>query len=143
MANAQRTVVIDKPATEVFKFVADGTNAPKWRTGVLEISRKSGEGKGAIYRQVVAGPGGRKIDADYEVTEYDPPTRMAFHAIAGPVRPNGSYDVAESGPDKTSLTFKLDAELSGWKKWVMGGAVQKTMDTEMAALDRLKTVLES
>ena len=142
MPNAERTIVVNKPIDEVFAFVADGTTAPMWRSGVLEIAKKSGDGKGAIYRQVVSGPGGRKIDADYEVTEYSAPTHMAFHAIAGPVRPNGSYDLkAQDGA--TALTFRLSAELGGWKKLLMGGQVQKTMDAEMAALDKLKAVLES
>jgi hypothetical protein len=42
----------------------------------------------------------------------------------------------------TKLTFSLEAELSGWKRWFMGGSVQRTMDAEMAALDTLKAVLE-
>jgi len=41
------------------------------------------------------------------------------------------------------LTFRLSADIGGWKKWVMSGQVQKTMDAEMAALDRLKSVLEA
>jgi len=140
--NAERTIVINKPAADVFAFVADGEKAQQWRSGIVEIRKKSGDGKGAVYRQVVKGPGGRGIDADYEVTDYQPPTHLAFRAIAGPVRPIGSYDLKETD-GKTSLTFKLSAEIGGWKKFLMGGQVQKTMDAEMAALDRLKTVLES
>ena len=142
MPNAERTIVINKPAADVFAFVADGEKAQQWRSGIVEIRKKSGDGKGAVYRQVVKGPGGRGIDADYEVTDYQPPTHLAFRAIAGPVRPIGSYDLKETD-GKTSLTFKLSAEIGGWKKFLMSGQVQKTMDAEMAALDRLKTVLES
>jgi uncharacterized protein YndB with AHSA1/START domain len=140
--SAERTIVINRQIGEVFAFVAAGENAPQWRPGVLEISKKSGDGPDATYRQVVKGPGGRKVDADYRITEYEPPRHLAFRAIAGPVRPAGSYDLTESD-GKTSLTFRLSAELGGWKKWLMGGQVQKTMDEEMAALDRLKAVLEA
>ena len=42
----------------------------------------------------------------------------------------------------TILTFELNAELSGWKRLVMGGAVQSTMAAEMRALDQLKDLLE-
>ena len=140
MPSAVRTVVIDRPVADVFAFVADGENAQKWRPGVLEVSRKSGDGRGTIYRQIVKGPGGRKIDADYEVIEYQPPVYLAFRAIAGPVRPVGSYDL-RSQDGGTELTFRLSAEIGGWKNLVMGGAVQKTMDAEMA-LDQLKKVLE-
>jgi uncharacterized protein YndB with AHSA1/START domain len=140
--SAERTIVINRQIGEVFAFVADGEKARQWRSGVLEISKQSGDGQDAIYRQVVSGPGGRKIDADYRVIDYDPPKHLAFRAIAGPVRPEGSYDLTEADR-KTSLTFRLSAELGGWKKWLMGGQVQKTMDAEMAALDKLKQVLES
>ena len=43
----------------------------------------------------------------------------------------------------TRLTFALQAELSGLKKLLMGGAVQKSMDAEVAATQRLKEVLET
>jgi uncharacterized protein YndB with AHSA1/START domain len=140
--SADRTIVINKPIADVFAFVADGEKAQQWRSGVLEISRKSGDGQNAVYRQVVKGPGGRKIDADYKITDYKPPTHLAFQAIAGPVRPVGSYDLTDVD-GKTSLTFRLSAEIGGWKKLLMGSQVQKTMDAEMSALDKLKSVLES
>ena len=43
----------------------------------------------------------------------------------------------------TRLKFGLQAELSGLKKLLLGGAVQKTMDAEVAAFERLKQVLEA
>jgi uncharacterized protein YndB with AHSA1/START domain len=141
MPAAERTITIDRPVAEVFSFVADGSNAPRWRTGVLDIEHQSGEGLGAVYRQGVRGPGGRRIAADYEVTSYEPNRLLAFRAIAGPVRPKGSYRF-EADAAGTRLTFSIDAELSGWKRLVMGRAVQSTMDAEMEALDRLKAILE-
>ncbi|HEY3334954.1 MAG TPA: SRPBCC family protein, partial [Candidatus Limnocylindrales bacterium] len=93
------------------------------------------------WKQGVKGPGGRRIDADYEITAWEPARRMAFRAIAGPVRPTGEYRF-EPTDGGTRLSFSLDAQLSGLKKLVMGGAVQSTMNGEMAALDHLKAVLE-
>jgi uncharacterized protein YndB with AHSA1/START domain len=139
--SASKTITINRPIDEVFAYVADGLNGPKWRSGILDIAHASGEGVGAVYRQGVAGPGGRRIAADYEVTTYEPPRRLAFKAIAGPVRPTGEYRLSEADGG-TSITFSLTADLSGWKRFLMGGAVQRTMDAEMAALDRLKAVLE-
>jgi hypothetical protein len=95
-----------------------------------------------VYRQGVKGPGGRRIDADYEITAWDPPTRLAFKAIAGPVRPTGEYRLSEAD-GVTTITFALDAELRGLKKLLMGGAVQSTMNAEVANLARLKAVLDS
>jgi 3-methyladenine DNA glycosylase/8-oxoguanine DNA glycosylase len=83
-----------------------------------------------------------RIAADYEVTDYEPNSRLAFRTIAGPVRPTGEFrfDEVDGG---TRLTFTLGAELSGLKKLLMGGPVQKTMTAEVAATERLKQVLES
>ena len=41
------------------------------------------------------------------------------------------------------MTFSLSAELSGFKKLLMAGPVQRSMDGEMANLTRAKAVLES
>jgi hypothetical protein len=75
----------------VFGFIADGLNGPKWRSGILDIAHVSGSGLGATYKEGVKGPGGRRIDADYRVTTYEPNSRLEFEAIAGPVRPRGQY----------------------------------------------------
>jgi Polyketide cyclase / dehydrase and lipid transport len=142
MPDARHEVTIRRPTGEVSAFIADGLNGPKWRPGVLDIAHVSGTGVGATYTQGVKGPGGRRVDADYRVTEYEPGRRLAFEAIAGPVRPTGTY-LLEETPDGSRLTFSLHAELGGIKKLLMGGAVQKTMDAEVAATERLKGLLES
>jgi uncharacterized membrane protein len=141
MPAAQRSIVINRAVDDVWTFVTDGANAPKWRPGVLDVSKVSGSGVGEVWKQGVKGPGGRRIDADYEVTAWEPGRRMAFRAIAGPVRPTGEYAFAQEDGG-TRLSFSLDAQLSGLKKLLMGGAVQSSMNSEMAALDRLKAILE-
>lgn len=141
MPSARRTITIRRPGADVFAFISNGLNGPQWRPGVLDIERVSGAGVGEIYRQGVRGPLGRRIAADYEVTVLEPGRRLEFKAIAGPVRPTGGYLLDET-PDGTSLTFWLDEPLAGWKRLVLGGQVQRTMDAEMRSLDRLKAILE-
>ena len=142
MPSAQRTITIRRPVGEVFAFVADGLNGPKWRPGILDIELTSGQGVGAVYRQGVKGPGGRRIAADYEITAFEPDRRIAFKAIAGPARPTGEFRL-EPVPEGTRLTFSLDAQLSFLKGLLMNRAVQSTMDAEVAATERLREVLEA
>jgi carbon monoxide dehydrogenase subunit G len=143
MPSAQRSITINRPIEDVFAFISDGENGSKWRSDKIDVRHESGSGVGAVYRQTVPGPGGRRVKADYEVTVHQPPTRSEFKAIAGPVRPTGSYILEPAGEGKTRLTFSLDAQLGFVKRLLMGGAVQRSMDAEMAALDRLKDVLEA
>lgn len=140
MPEASNTVEIARPPADVFAFLADGTNDRQWRTGVLDVSRRSGEGQGAIYEQGVKGPFGRRIPADYEITAYEPDRRIAFRAIAGPVRPEGSY-VLEPAGDGTRVTFTLRSAPGGLAR-LLTPAVARTMRSEVAQLDRLRAVLE-
>ena len=142
MPSAQGSITINRPIGDVFAFVANGENATQFRPGVLDVQHVSGDGVGAVYRQGVKGPGGRRIAADYEVTAFEPNRRIAFHAIAGPVRPSGEYRFTANG-DQTTVDFSLDATVTGWKGLLMGRAVQSTMDAEMRTLGTLKRVLEA
>ena len=141
MPAATNSVSIQRTADDVFAFLADGMNAQRWRSGVLDIALASGSGVGAIYHQGVAGPGGRRIAADYEVTAYEPPRRFAFRTVAGPVRPIGEFRLEPAG-EGTAVTFQLSAELPFLKGLLMGGMVQKTMDAETQALDKVRSILE-
>jgi uncharacterized protein YndB with AHSA1/START domain len=141
MPEASGTVDIRRPPADVFAFLADGENNRRWRTGVLDIRHKSGQGQGAIYEQGVKGPFGRRVPADYEVTAYEPDRRLAFRAIAGPVRPEGSYELTPLNGGGTRVTFALRASPSGLAK-LLGPMVAKTMRSEVAQLDRLRAVLE-
>ena len=142
MPAAMHTVTIRRPREEVFAFVANHENDPRWRNGILEISRASGDGVGEVWRQAVKGPLGRRIPADIETTQVEPGHVLMFRAIAGPVRPIGRFDFADGGDGGTRVTFSLNADLAG-AKTLMAPMVTKTMQSEVAALDRLTSVLES
>lgn len=142
MPSAERTIVIDRPPNQVFAFFADPANDRTWRPHVKEIAAEGPPGVGSRIRQVVEGPGGRGIAADIEVTAYEPAARYAFSVVAGPARPKGDFRFAPAGAG-TQVRFSLNAELSGLKKLFMSGPVQRSMDGEMAALDKAKALLEA
>ena len=91
----------------------------------------------AVVRQAIAGPMGHGVKADIEITTYKPSTLYAFRAVEGPVRPVGSYRFVDAGGG-SEVTFSLSAEVSGLKKVLISGPVQKSMDGEMAPWKRPK-----
>ena len=145
MPQASYSVTINRRGADVFEFVSDGEQARRWRPGVLDITRAGGasSGVGTRYLQGVKGPMGRRISADYDITVFEPDRLIEFQTVTGPARPHGRYDFAPTDDGGTTLTFALDATLSGIRGMFMSGAVQRTMDDEVKTLDNLKRVLES
>jgi uncharacterized membrane protein len=143
MAHAEATVTIDRPIADVFQFILDGTQNPLWRPDVIDIVKmpNSPNGAGAAYEQGMKGPGGRRIDADYEITELKPNESIKFQVTAGPARPNGTYQFSSIG-NSTTVTFILDFQPKGLAK-LMDGMINSQMKSEVATLSNLKAYLES
>jgi uncharacterized protein YndB with AHSA1/START domain len=142
LPHAERSVQINRPPAVVFAFFADSENDLQWRPHVKEITRTGPVGPGVTYRQRIAGPGGRTVASDFEVTAYEPDTRLAFRVTTGPVRPVGDFKFRPVA-DSTEVTLTLSAKLSGVKKLLLSRPVQKTMESEVAGLERAKRILES
>jgi uncharacterized protein YndB with AHSA1/START domain len=139
---AEHTVTIGRSVEDVFDYLADGTNNPRWRAGVVEIHRTSETAEGgATYRQVLRGPGGRKIAGDYLVTTYDRPGRLDFEVTAGPARPSGTFELASDGPNSTTVTFRLTVNPTGITR-LLTPMIARQMRIETRQLDNVKDRLE-
>jgi uncharacterized membrane protein len=141
MPSASNDIVIGCPRDEVFAFLANPENDPRWRSGVLDLKHTSGDGVGARYVQGVKGPGGRRVSADIEITELTPGQSLAFQTLTGPVRPRGRY-VLSDAEGGTRVHFELAAEVRGVKR-LMASMVQKTMSNEVGQLEQLKRTVEA
>jgi len=142
MAHAENQVTINRPVSDVFSYLLDGANNPRWRPGVLDIQHDAATpaGLGAVYKQGLKGPGGR-IDGDYKITRLQPNQLIEFQVIAGPARPTGTYTLEPVGSG-TKVSFVLDFQPKGLAR-LMDGMIGKTMQSEVGYLSNLKTVLES
>jgi hypothetical protein len=141
MPEVRRTIVIEPPHHQVFAFLTDPANDHRWRRHVKEISAGGPLRRCSVVHQVVRGPAGRGIRADFEVTAFEPSTRFAFNVTAGPVEPVGEFLFRPLGTG-TEVTFSLRAELAGMKKLLMSRPVQSSMDSEAASLDTAKSLIE-
>ena len=143
MAFAEYDVVIERDAMSVYNFLLNARNLPRWRTGVRSIELESGAdgAKGAVYRQTLAGPGGRPVAADFEIVEARPGAEIRYRVIAGPARPLGGYYLSTEGPN-TRVRFALQSEPQGLLDRLADFSGRR-MRAEVGQLKQLKTVLES
>jgi uncharacterized protein YndB with AHSA1/START domain len=143
MPHAEHTVTIRRSIADVFGYLADGAHNPEWRSGVLEINRTGdADGLAATYRQVLRGPGGRRIDGDYQVTVFEPPRRLEFVVTAGPARPSGTFELTDGAEHgSTVVRFALDLRPAGIMR-LLTPMITRQMRREVAQLDSLKKRLE-
>ncbi|MDP9251013.1 MAG: hypothetical protein M3O78_06560, partial [Chloroflexota bacterium] len=71
----------------------------------------------------------------------EPNRLLEFQTITGPARPHGRFEIAADG-DGSRLTLSLDANMKGLAALFMSGAVQKTMNSEVRNIERIKANLE-
>lgn len=142
MAHARQTVTVDRPIGDVFDFLADGLNEPRWRPDVQDVRLASGDGRsvGSVWAQTMRGPGGRRIKGDYRITGAERPTRLDFEVIAGPARPVGSFTLTADGPSRTEVTFTLDLVPTGLMR-LMSGMIGKQVIKEADAIRNLPAAM--
>jgi hypothetical protein len=112
---AERTITINQPVAAVFPVVADGRRAALWRPS----------------------------EAGYEVTAAEPGRLVSVRLppAAGGAMVEGELELEAMGGG-TILTYRLRAALGGWRRLVFGGTVRTALAAELAALDRLRDLLE-
>jgi uncharacterized protein YndB with AHSA1/START domain len=94
------TVVIDRPIEDVFAFLADGENDPKFSPRVLEIAKTTDgpPAAGTVYASTVK-DAGIKTRREFRLTEFEPPTRIRWTEVSKNLvtAPEGGYDLAPEG----------------------------------------------
>jgi uncharacterized membrane protein len=143
MASASNSITINRPASDIYQFLADGLNNPKWRSAVVGINLASGAkgAVGAVYKQTLKGPFGSKVAGDYRIVEAVPNSRIKFEVITGPARPVGQFDI-EPALGAATVRFSLSFAPTGFMR-LMNGMIQSTMEAEVKNLSALKTLLEA
>jgi uncharacterized membrane protein len=140
---AQADVTVRRPLEEVFDFVCDATNDPRWILKVISVQKLSADpvGVGTRFRQVASMLGGR-VEAEWEVTAYEKSEYMSGRSIRSIVDFEGGYTF--SGNDEVSRITKFgNFDLSNAPP-IPTIMVSKLLEGEFrASFERLKRLLES
>lgn len=135
-------VTIARPRSEVFAFVADPENVPKWNYAIVE-TRKTSHGPlrvGSTYRQVRSQPS--RSEETLEVVAYEPESHFILSGDLGPLRGTLTYDFVET-KEGTQLTNTADLEAaSGVARLIEPLATGRVRDAVADNLAALKQLLE-
>jgi Polyketide cyclase / dehydrase and lipid transport len=109
MPTFQNSITIHRPADEVFAFLADFANIPRWNYAIEETKKASAGpvGVGTRYRQTRTVPA-RSIEG-FEVTVFEPGRRLAIDGQIGPFHATISYELeAVVGATRLVNNVELD-----------------------------------
>ena len=138
----EASVIVNRPAEDVWKFMTDLANTPKWDPGVIEVKQTStgpiGVGTTLQSRH------SRNRVLNVRVIEYEPNRKFTLEFTSGPVKgTRGSYVMANIEGKNTKLTRTLDVKFSGVYK-LLGPFLARSARRERGAeVSNVKRILES
>jgi len=138
MIEFKNQIFVQCPVKEVFEFLSDFENLPKWNYYVLDVSKLTpGDVQiGTQYRQI------RKNDQQkFEVTEYHPLSSIAIKTLP-PERHLEMKFYLQSLGEGTQIIdeWKLDSPVPGPLNWL---ATRRVRSAVSENLEKLKKLLEN
>jgi uncharacterized membrane protein len=139
MIEFENKIVIQRPVEEVFAFVSDFENVPKWNYYVQQVTRTSNGpfGAGTIYHQV------RKSDQqDFEIIDYKPGQQVTVKTLPGsrPVLERRLVFEAEGKVTKFIDRWQLESGRPRLLERLAAGRVRRAV---LENLQKLKELLET
>ena len=144
-ARFEGTAVIDRPIDEVFAFLADGENDPKFSPRVLEIKKTTDgpSGVGTVYASTVK-DAGMKTQREFKLTDFEAPTRIRWTELSKNMItvPEGGYDLAREG-EGTRLTVHNEFEGHGFGKLILPLALRSARKGANDFANAIKAAVEA
>jgi carbon monoxide dehydrogenase subunit G len=142
----EAAIEIDRPIDEVFAFLADGENDPKFSPRVLHIA-KSTDGPtavGTVYASTVK-DAGMKTRREFRITGFEAPTRIRWTEISKNLvtAGEGGYDLSPASEGRTRLRVFNVLEGHGLGKLIAGLALSAARKDADAFAQRIKAAVEA
>lgn len=137
------TTFIDRPPQEVFDYMSDVTNFPEWQADTVSAEWLA-EGPIGVGSKATseARMMGIKMKADFEITNWDPPSSWGMKGGIGPMTFE-NLNRFESQDGGTQMVQEFQGELSGFLRFAEGMVLRRL--TKQVAKDgqALKALLEA
>jgi uncharacterized protein YndB with AHSA1/START domain len=139
----ETSVRISRPIEQVFAFVSDPLNFPRWHSAVQAVrrTRRQESQVGSTYTMERELPSGR-VHNELEIVAYEPPTEFGIRATSGPTPLNYRYRFCTANSE-TIVHLDAVVELNGVAALLgplAGRAIKRGVDDNF---DELKRLLET
>lgn len=145
MAPITHSIEIERPPDEVFAYVDQLERHGEWQSTIISSKRET-EGPTRVGSRATdtRKVPGRTQDVTYEITEHDPPRRVSFRGVNGPVRPVGTFTVEPVGEGSSRAIIEIDLQGHGLLGLVVAPLARSQARKEIPQdHQRLKERLES
>jgi uncharacterized membrane protein len=140
----EQTVHINRPAAEVFDFLLDLSNHPRFAAGIKAV-RGAEDGPltlGRRYSQTSTFLG-QTVDLTVEVTICEPGRELGLKVVSGLVPIMRTFRLAVPSEGETDLTCSVDAEPGKGMRLMMPMLERTAREQIATTLERLKAELEA
>ena len=140
--NFTNTVRVERTPHEVFEYLAEFENVPRWNYAIARTWKTSSGpvGVGSTYHQERTVP--RHAEESFEVVEFAPDARLAIAGTLGPFPAHVTY-VLQSEEGGTTVINDVELEVRGPLRAVAPLAVSQVKKAVATNLGVLKQLLES
>jgi len=136
----RRTIEIARPPEDVFAFVTDLDNLPRWQPTVREVRWDGELHEGAEFeetREML----GRRARSWLEVAVLDPPRELSIRVVEGPI-PLTVRHLLEPTGEGTRLTLEAEGEAGGLMRLAAPIAERAAARQASQDLELLKRLVE-
>ena len=142
MPVVEHKVLINRSVSDIFRFMSDFANNPKWQPSSMQLEKA---GKVRIGDMVVGTQRimGRMQHVNADVVDYSPNQKIAYTGIMGNYPFRTTYNFNFSGAGGTEVTIMTDIRIPWFyflfRPFVLAGLNSQTQ----TALNNLKQFLEA
>lgn len=142
MIRVETSVVINRPPEEVFAYISNFENNPRWQGGMKEarFTSQGPLGVGSTYAQIATFLG-RRVESSFEVIDYQSNRLVKATSTSGSF-PITFTRIVEPVDDGTQVSAIVEGDATGFFKLaqsLLARMVQRSVDADYASL---KEILE-
>ena len=138
----ENTLIIERPASEIFVYLADLTNLPAWNYAISRTTQKTpgSIGMGTRYIQQRTLPS--SMTEELEITTYTPDHQLSVTGNFAYFTGTSTYELTPLNPSRTRLTNHMTLKATGIPQLIAPLAAMKLKGAVAKNLTVLKQIVE-